>query len=585
MKNFTYPIGLPSTYFNNNSEYINQTLLMSIGHYPKDISYAHNTVPIVYNLRRIPSYNANYKLTLTVNGLVPIGHSIVFKNINSTVTIKSAINPRGNQFKTFGPPTPSSMVRYNEIAQSIILTLRNNATFNSQYTINTGNALNTVVIEARNSGVIYAFDSNTLITSLTNSNIMYQIDNNNVSEYSWQLIYTDAKLFTELYVASGSYGDVINKLNSELADTLDFKLYANDSVSVGVNQSLRLYVGSVLPKNPYTTSFTLEALDYKSDLPIVRPYYFSYGVRHRSSSLDSYEQYTNGISKILYISNSGTKDALMDYDYNRYILDLNSGLAFDYLTDYPIDLNATEGKIVSRNAIEYLHFYKKSTSSPYANLSIEIEYILNDNASYFASQSISNYDTLKGVLSVEVSPHTMNLNTIELTTGLTVKDYIVRFFWFNNGIKRYSNAFKYTLKADCNENSINLLFLNRLGVFEAIEFQNLRSIGLDRSTDVITKPLNINGALYGFESKAEAVKRNFNTVTSELLSLISIPYPTSHLDWALQLSSTSEIYIWYPSENTYKAVLIEDFAINQTINTELFTIEMTVSKSITNTTI
>jgi hypothetical protein len=125
-------------------------------------------------------------------------------------------------------------------------------------------------------------------------------------------------------------------------------------------------------------------------------------------------------------------------------------------------------KEVSYNSIEFLQFIRKKQS----NITTGFEYGRNilynfvDGTSFTVSQVIGNdWSQLSNNISLDVSPFNVGVLSVETSNNTFIDNYKVS-FWYkvNSGSSQYRSEWKtYKMRRKCNENSFNILFVNRLG--------------------------------------------------------------------------------------------------------------------------
>lgn len=550
---YKYPLGYPISTLTDNSAYAGglfQRTLVKIQDSPLDVSFSNNIVPFIMNYPINANYVNNFELVLSFNATPIVDKSIVFTSDVLTLTVTSSYAPSTNQFLT--NPTNSSL-NTRESALSLALELANDFQFSQYYTVELlGSNSNQIKIKAINSGRQYNIDQTILTNSLLNSNISLLSYSSASEKYNWQLLFASSRFYTEIYAAEGYIGDTVDKTKSILVDTIDMISPNIDSFPIAVNESLDLKLGFALPRNPFNTLISFENLDTKGEYPIVRPYYIAYGLKRTYGNSDSYKKIPIGLSKIAYIAKGGTINKLDEYDYNKYILDTNSTISFEFLTNSP------NTKQITRNSIEYLQFYKKSVISTNSNLSIEVTYRFNDNSTTNKLIPINNSNSEKGMLSIDVSPKTVGVSDIETLNNKVVMEYSIRLSWEYLGSITYSQVKSYRLPIyNCEDDSMNIIFLNNYAAWDSIEFRKSRQIEINRTASQFTRPIANSRAKFGFNSKSDAVSVDYNIVNFQEYTVFTDIVNAEQYNWYAELMNSNSIYVWDGSD--YRNILITDF--------------------------
>lgn len=553
---YKYPIGFPSSILNNNNEYLPAfplERLVVIKDNPLDISFSNNIIPFKFRYFVNPNYNSNYSILLSFTMTPPIDSKVRLKNELFDITFIAKLNPNTNEFFT---NIINALQNTVSSVKSLALEIDGNQVLNNNYIVTIeGASQNQIRIEAKNPGTVYALDLTALNDSLIGSGIIVSQVNNTADLFAWQLLYPNIKFYSDIYVAKGAIGEVINKRNSILTDSIAFNAPLTEEFDISIQSSLDTYLGFALPKNPYDSNITFEDLDSKGEFPIVRPYYISYGIKRQYRNQQDYKKQPIGVSKILFVSKGGTLDMLSEYNYNQYILDTQTFNQTKFLTNCPIS------KQITRNSIEYLQIYKKYNTITNDNLSIEVKYIFNDNTNTTTIFPISsNNQIIKGVQSIEVSPKALQIDIIESQFNKIVIRYEVRLTWLYQGITASSDTRIFDIKVqDCKEDTINIIFLNNYGVWDSVEFNNNIQYTIERNTDSFTRPIGISRPKFGFNSKSDMVTIDYNIETNKQITLYTDIISNEQYSWLQEVLNSNAIFIWDTLENSYKHILISDF--------------------------
>lgn len=575
--NLTYTTpSVPLAWLLNNAELTKGTIYSTIGSNPKLFSANENITNYIFNMTQTGS-PASTRLVLNIFGSVSLNGSIVLGNSFMSVILRSSDTPNSNEFYRAGGSTTAA--NRAVIAESIAFELRNNLTFNQYYNVWSQGA--TVIIEARVSGSAYNFNLVALATNLTIMGGASYTNTDGADNYLWQGL-IDYNTFVEVYVANGVYGQVIDRRNSYLADIFNITGMNQDSFAINVSDSIKHYTDVVLPTKRSTSVVIMKELDKQVNtngeaiLPVVRPYFLTWGFERRFASGLEKKKSITGQSAIRYTLN-GAFGLLENYDFTPYILDTTSTSQVKFMTSSP------KNKETDYDSHEYIHFYRRYNQFELGNFGIEVEFFFYDGTSVIQSYPFSSHSTINGTISIDVSPSTLSIQNIEAVNAKQVDYYKLKLYWTISSTQRYYSEERiYTMKRICNKKVNNVIFLNEFGVFDSINFTSETDKRVTREVEYLQRPIGINTPNTGFDTVSDEVSipinmtgKNTYTITTELID-------NDTYNWLSRILNSSAIFIYSEEDSRYRAINIEqyDYLYSSAVNNGKFS--MTFSYTVNN---
>jgi len=180
------------------------------------------------------------------------------------------------------------------------------------------------------------------------------------------------------------------------------------------------------------------------------------------------------------------------------------------------------------------------------------------------------YNALTGNVSIDVSPTTLGIQAIETANGKLVDSYKVRIRWqykqLPTAVVAYSEWQSYVMDRTCYRNKEQVIFLNELGAWDALEFRGEIEESLNREVLQIERNLPANAN--SLDSVSTEVKLNINTKAVSDYSLRSGLINDSHINWVKKMLESSSVFIWDDTINKYRSIVIKDYKwSNNTIPT------------------
>lgn len=577
---YTNP-SIPLAWLDNNSQLTKGTLYAQIGNSPKLFTASENISNFIFNNTPVVGTPVKTRLVMTVFGLPSTSTgSIYLKNSFMSVVLTASNTPSTNQFYNNGAGVTAAERAIR--GESIAYELRNNLTFNQYY--NVWNQGATVFIEARVAGTEYNFDTSILTTNLTLLGGVSQTYTAGTNTYLYQSL-LDYSTWVEVYVANGVYGQNINKRNSILTDIYSISPFNDASFAINLTDSIKPYVDVVLPTKRNTPTLVVKELDKQLDtngnpiLPVVRPYYITYGYEQRFGAGLEKKKFVTGQSRINFLLN-GAFGILEDYDFTPYILDTTSTSPVKFMTSSP------SYKETDYNSQEYLHFYRKSNPFELGNFGVEVTYQFNDLTTVTQSYPFGAYAGINGTLSLDISPNVLQLDSIELLNGKLIDNYKVKLYWTISSLTRfYSEERTYKMKRVCNSKVNNVIFLNEFGVFDTLNFTGEVEKSVERSVDYLKRPVSINTPNTGFNSVSDEVMIPIRMLVTESFTITSELVDNATYNHLSRILSSSAVFIYAPEDNRYRAIKIEDFGYNYNSKNDENILTLTYSFTVDNNTI
>ena len=577
---YTNP-SIPLAWLDNNNQLTKGTLYSTINSNPKLFTASENISNFIFNNTPIVGTPTKTRLTLNVFGLPSTSTgSIYLKNSFMTIVLTASNTPSTNQFYNNGTGVTAAdrAVR----GESIAYELRNNLTFNQYY--NVWNQGATVFIEARVAGTEYNFDDTLLTTNLTLLGGVSRTLITGSNTYLYQSL-LDYSAWVEVYVAEGIYGENINKRNSILADIYAVPPFNKDRWAINVSDSIKHYVDVVLPTKRNTPTLNVKELDKQLDLngvpvlPVVRPYYITYGYEQRFGAGLEKKKFVTGQSRINWILN-GAFGILEDYDFTPYILDTTSTTPVKFMTSSP------NSKETDYNSHEYIHFYRKKNAFELGQFGLEVEYTFTDLTTVTQSYLLGNYSGITGTLSLDVSPNILQIQSIELINNKLVDSYKLKLYWTINSLTRfYSEERTYIMKRVCNTLTNNVIFLNEFGVWDTINFTGEVDKSVERNVDYLKRPVRIDTPNTGFETVSDEIMIPVRMQVSDKFTITSELVDNATYNHLSRILSSSAVFIWSAEDNRYKAIKIEDYGYEYNTKNDQSIFTLTYSFTTDNNTI
>ncbi len=260
----------------------------------------------------------------------------------------------------------------------------------------------------------------------------------------------------------------------------------------------------------------------------------------------------------------------VDYDYQKYIpTDINS----KHLT------NAPTQEVVSKNDLGYLYYLDPLFEVPFLqirgfndnNVKITDCYVDLTNSNNlvnripFAPKSIDNID---------ISDLTILQGATPMFSTNGISYYTIDFL--NNVNNKTLKSKKYILREDCENEMVRLIFLNRLGGYDAFNFygRNNSEHKIERKNYKKT-PNRIDASGNYSYSKSDKEKVQYYTKTTEKISCNSDWITEEEEKWLLELIESPEIYMQVGNELISVAKIeASSHKIRKHISEKLFKLEV-----------
>lgn len=536
---------IPSNWRTSNNAFTkNTTNSFTIIDKPNELSLVENNLsfdfrPIVANVNAQKA-----KLVIRIVGNIPHLTPFVITTNFVEIRLRASTSPTVNEFIT----SSNSGVTYQmNTAEAIANELLSSGLFTNYYEIWTVN--NEIHIEAKDFGAIYNLTyvpAPTPPSSISN----FQVVLNQVGQDKYNVdAAVDYELFADVFVINGNYGEMLDKNNSVYVDTLYFP-FIGENIQFNINNLVNDYVDMQLPIRRNDSMQNIVELDKISDNKHLIAYFIVWGDSYRFQQNGDRKRQVQGVSEVLWTQNGGT-NSLNPYTLSQYVW-TNSIVPFQFLTNCPNE------KEVSYNSIEFLQFIRKKQS----NLTVGFEYGRTLKVNYVDGATTSldtpignNWINLSNNLSMDVSPSNLGIEGLEVSNNTLIDSYEVSFYYkLANGVKYRSEVKKYVMRRKCNEQSYNLLFINRLGAWDTVEFrgdfqvENNRNVTqVQRNTPILTNRISTISYDEVLVTKIDYNKQ-YN-VNSGYMS-------KTHYNWISELLSSSAVYVWDNDLRAFRAILI-----------------------------
>ena len=576
MINYTTP-SLPTPWLlSNNSQMSPSNVYALMGSNPKVFSASENVINYLFGNVLSPGVHVPTQLKLTVTGAISTSGSITLKNGVMTIVLTGSTTPSTNQFLINSGATGSDRTL---MAQSIAYELRSNLTFNQYYNVYAQSG--TVFIKARAIGTKYNFDMSILNAGIVVAGGLLSNNTPSTNQYEWQSL-IDYNTFIEVYVAEGVYGQTINKNFSILTDIYNVIPTMEQNWAINISDSIKHYVDIVLPTKRTTPIVTVKELDKQIDnfgnkiLPVVRPYYTVWGAEFRFAKGLEKKKFVSGVSDVRYVLN-GAFGLLEDYDFSPYILDLTSTFSAKCMTSSPVN------KDTNYDSHEYINFYKKFNNFELGAFGVEVTYTFYDGTTDVRSFGLSSPQTINGTISIDVSPHVIQVQQVEALNGKLVDSYELKLYWtISSTLRYYTQSRKYTMKRICNVNTNNVIFLNEFGVFETLNFTGEIVKTVERDVDYLKRPIGIRTPNTGFDTISDEISIPANMTINDRITLTSELVTQEQYFWLSKMFSASAVFLYDKSGSRYRAINIDDFNYEYNSQAETGLLSITYSNTVNN---
>lgn len=542
---------MPTAWQNNNNQQTKTSNSVIVNYQPEELRLVENNLsfkfsPIVQNANPNKS-----KLIVRVVGNIPQDTKFKIETPFTTIILNASTSPTFNEFIT---SSNSGATYQMNTAEAIARKLLNSQLLLNYYNVWTVN--NEIHIEAK------SFGNNDIIftaipaPTFTTTNFQVVLNQSGTNKYVVDEL-INYQMFADIFIVNGDYGTVVDKSNATYVNTLyfPFKLDLDTNlktVEFNINNLINDYLDVTLPTRRADTLQSLVELDKQPTPKHMIAYFIVWGDSYRFQRNGERTQVIQGVSNIRWVQNGGL-DSLTPYDLSQYVW-FNQITPFKFLTRCPNE------KEVSYNSIEFLQFIRKKQS----NLTVgyeygrTIEYTFIDGSNITINQVIgNNWINLSNNISLDVSPSNINLQGIEVANGLLVDRYRISFWYKVNPTStlQRSEWKTYKVRRKCNEQSYNLLFINRLGAWDTLEFRGESEVSVDKSS------INI-------ERNSPIITNTDSTISYDQILTNKINYSKTytvntgfiyktHYSWTSEILSSPAVYLWNEELRKWQAVIID----------------------------
>jgi len=518
-----------------------------------------------FSFEPLTSPIAPTKASVLINTIdyVSVGDTVTITSTLASVTLTASSTPSSNEFYTESVSinTPAYL---SQVAASIADALTQSVSFNNNYDIELLGY--NVVVTAKQYGDLYDFTASDTSTGL----VTYTVAG--TSEFESQNV-IDYQGFCEVYIGSYPYAGIVDKYECTLVDD-----YILDTELNSVNVNIPVVGNFVEPITPnkiltsYTTNYfamdqgltdtgaVISNVDaFGNTKLMLRPYFVAYGDSFKYVTNGQRKKYIRGVSEMKWVQ-LGAFDKLLPYNMNDYTFIPNSTKSFRFLSSCP------NLKTVSYDSHEFVQMIVKQTVVNHS-FNLYVRYNFYDGTSYTENKTSFAYAGLAGNVSMDVSPAILGLATIEAAQGKLIDNYSIQIKWSSNGTnERYNIKKTYVMDRTCYDNKKQVIFLNEFGGWDSLEFRGEITEGLDRDVLSIERVLPYNANT--LDAVSDEVSLNINTYVRSNYTLRSGLINDSHIEWIKKLGESSAVYIWDPSYNKYRSILLSEFDfVNNTIST------------------
>lgn len=534
--------------------------------YPSDTSG--NTVlvavenPIIIGVQTAvsnPIPEANIA-TLTVDGTIADGLSVQF-NLTSPYVYSQTFYAKAYPYKPnyflasvlnnqYGVAVGTNTV--SEIATSLAEALQKDAVIPKVYYIN--NSFAVVTLTAKETGERFNLDATNVISSATGIT---------VTQTQAGTDYCDGQL-TDNYSISCEVlvnTDYTNQY-PDTGQTTDFNRVAELILPFNPTNQHRFDISSIL-KAQVNTPMPWIGLTGSTYIASAMQPYFT-----KLSELYPLVQNTNTIKKryktetpVQWVINS----ALSRYEVNNME---------DYVT-VPVEFltNSPSPKQIQRNSNEFLYFVIPKNYG--TDLTCEGDMYFYDGTSVTGVTffTISTGTTnAGGVMCMNLSYSKLGLAAYEVTgtTNRKIKRIEVAIY-ASGGTTQYSQKKQYRFEIDEMPRKWGILFQNKLGMYDAIDFIGVVEETISRDADNYTVPLTFGtqgNLVDGFKNTA-----TYNTKIVKKVIANTGWIDETHFDWLMELMNSNNIYSTSTTNQNYLNLV--EYSYKKSSLDDLFSIEAT----------
>lgn len=545
---------------------------------PDEITASENLQRFRFTPRVVNLAATAARVELLVTAGTPVASTFVISGNGVTVTLTSSATPSFDEFYSDNTNTAVARAR---VAQAIAAELTNNLAFNTYY--ETHSEDNRIIIEARDLGSAYDLTVTTLPAS-----IITFINSAGSSIYDYQS-YIDYSTFTEFYIGYGEYGNVVNRLDFDLIGNIDIP-FSSDVSNININGATKNYVDIELPYKRPNVGLSIKELDEEAynagRMPILRPYFVLYGDSFRYSANGEKKKILQGVSSVLWVQNAA-QHKLNTYDFRDYTWDLSSINSFKFLTDRP---NLTPVTYDSHQFLQTIHKkYSKADGTFWLERILHF-YDGSTQTTLLGGTPGVDYSNLNGNLSFDVSPVALGIENTETIEGKLVDWYEVCIVWSQKatGSVYRSEKKSYKFLRRCGDQSANIIWFNKFGAWDSLEFVGTQTEARNRNTSVVNRALpftaNTGTAGVSFAASEEVtLVRKIDSETSK--SVTSVLLPKAHYDWVGGILDSSAVFIWDTVQKQYVAIVVTGFEYSSTTDLDEFAIRVEYKSTVDNNTI
>lgn len=495
------------------------------------------------------------------------------------VVLTASATPTFNQFYTDGTNTAAAK---SAVARAIVTELNDNLAFSNYYDCYAEDAK--IVITAKVAGPLYNLTVNTLPASFTQL-----VNTVGVAKYAYQGV-IDYSTYVEVYEGEGEeYGNTLDRLNFSLIANIDIPFSSTES-NINVNGATKNYVDVELPLKRQNVGIDATLLDERAynagRMPILRPYFISYYDSIRYSANAEKKKSLIGVSKVIWTQNAA-QHKLNAYFLEDYVWDANTTKAFKWLTDRP---NATPVTYDSHQYLQVIYKYNaKATGTFWIELKVNF-YDGTDQTSLFGGASGFPYSSLNNNISFDISPNALGLENIESVAGKLIDTYEVSLKWTRTPTSPvyYSETKTFKFLRRCGDQSNNVIWFNKFGGWDSLEFLGTLSTSIQRNVSEITRvlPFNANGRAGSLSTAAsEEVRLTHKINSNSTFSLTSNLLPNGHYQWVQGILESPAVFIWDKNQKQYVAIVISDYEYSYDTELDEFAIRISYSYTVDNNTI
>jgi hypothetical protein len=469
------------------------------------------------------------QMTFRVIGNVLEGSVFSIANSQYTVTLTGSSTPSFNQFYTVTGDT--SFLMRQRVAESLAYELQNHPLFGLNYDVRAESDF--VYITAVDSGASFSLG----LTPPSNITLVSNSPGGNLYPATGLIDYST---FVDVHVGNWSYGQTVDRFNSEKVDSLIMP-FSPPNLPFDVAGSVKDSTNVPLPRKLPSQNFLPYQIDKTPSGRILVPYFLLFGDSFRYLANGSKKLSTTGVTAIRWVQN-GALGELESYDLMPYTTAVTLSNNVRMLSYSP------SVKHVERSTHNYIQFIMSEiTGAANVGLSVEVTFKDGSTVSYDSGSILAV--GLGGNLSIDVSQDIVGVPVQELIAGKVAKSYRVRFWHQRPSFPRvYSEWTTYEFKDKCHKPKMELIWFNSLGAWDSY---TLTVQGKTNSTE----SKSFNRAVPFNQTQSYELDYVYQKESQDTVRANAV-LDKEHYLWFKELLKSTSVFQWDSSISRYRPLIL-----------------------------